>query len=30
MGGALWDQKIAESGDITKATDYALAALAKM
>jgi 2-dehydro-3-deoxyphosphogluconate aldolase/(4S)-4-hydroxy-2-oxoglutarate aldolase len=30
MGGALWDQKIAESGDIAKATDYALAALAKM
>jgi len=30
MGGALWDQEIAESGDIAKATDYALAALAKM
>jgi 2-dehydro-3-deoxyphosphogluconate aldolase / (4S)-4-hydroxy-2-oxoglutarate aldolase len=30
MGGALWDQQIAESGDIAKATDYALAALAKM
>jgi hypothetical protein len=30
MGGALWDQEIAASGDIAKATEYALAALAKM
>jgi len=30
MGGALWDQEIAASGNIAKAADYALAALAKM
>lgn len=30
MGGTLWDQKIAESGDIAKATNYALAVLARM
>lgn len=30
MGGALWDQKIAESGDIAKATSFALDALSKM
>jgi len=30
MGGARWDQEIAASGNIAKAADYALAALAKM